>query len=313
MPPPDDFFVQVEQIREAIKEIETNTKAIEKLHSAILGESGSTATTFKSQASLDAYQNHTTELISGLRLQMKQLQNSVDSASPQDKEMKRTQHSGLAKSLMQAARYYQNVQLKFKDEYKDRIRREYRIAKPSATDKEIEEAVEAKTNVFATQMATQSIGKSKKALEDMSSRHQEILKIEKSVTELYDLFVEMQSMLDIQQEKINVIENNTSDATEGIKMGNKEMEKAIKHRISSRKMAWLICICVSILLTIAIILIFNYIINPIIKTSSNSRNTPVNTAPVNNVPTNNAPTNAAAPPAAAPPATALSPNQQVVS
>lgn len=268
------FFRQVESVRDAIDEISNNTKAIEKLHIAILGEGGNTAVAVKSQASLDAYQNSTGELISELRLRIKQLQAAADVGTPQEVSVKRAQHSGLTKKLMDVAKGYQEVQIRFKEQYKDRIKREYRVTKPKATEEEIEEAILANTNVFASQMATQQVAKHKRAYEDINQRHQEILKIEKGVTELYDLFIEMQSMLEVQQEAINVIDNNVTEAVSGIEVGNKEMQRAIKHRKSSRKMSWMICGCVTIIFIIAFVLIYNYVIDPLlirnIKGSSSS-------------------------------------------
>lgn len=261
-------------MREAVEEIANNTKAIERLHAIILAEGGNTATVVKTQASLDAYQNSTAELISELRLRMKQLQHAAETGPSQEVSVKRAQHSGLAKKLMDAASAYQEVQSRYKEQYKNRIRREYRVAKPGATEQEIEEAIQANTNVFASQIATQQIAKHKKAYEDINLRHQEILKIEKSVTELYDLFIEMQQMLEVQQEQINFVESNVETAVGDIEQGNKEMQKAIKHRKSSRKISWIICICVTIVIVVAVILIYNYVIDPILLKNIDRRPNP---------------------------------------
>lgn len=65
----------------------------------------------------------------------------------------------------------------------------------------------------------------------MQSRHREIEKIEQSVEQLATLFQDMQMLLEIQQEKINVIEAHVDSAYVAMADGSKEMTTAIQHRV----------------------------------------------------------------------------------
>lgn len=61
-------------------------------------------------------------------------------------------------------------------------------------------------------MLNSRVGEQRRILQDISSRHHEIEKIEESVEQLANLFQDMQILLEQQQDTINVIETHVGDA-----------------------------------------------------------------------------------------------------
>lgn len=90
----------------------------------------------------------------------------------------------MTKKFLEAVGDYQEVQMKYKTKFRDRIERQLRIVKPNATAEEIERLVESggETELFAQQiLAGPQLAEARKALNDIQDRHQDIIKIEKSI------------------------------------------------------------------------------------------------------------------------------------
>lgn len=103
-----------------------------------------------------------------------------------DQRMRLNQHGNVTKKFMDAVQEYQDMQNKYKNKYKDRLERQYKIVKPDATADDIKKAVETGGN--GNQLFAQTIiqggaqhMEAKRALYDIQERHQDIMKIEKSV------------------------------------------------------------------------------------------------------------------------------------
>ena len=83
-------------------------------------------------------------------------------------------------------------------------------------------------------------------------RHDEFLKLEKSIREVYDLFMELAALVEQQGESLNNIERLITDAQDRVVKGKEELVKAHEHKKSSRKK---MIILAAILLAIVIIVI----------------------------------------------------------
>lgn len=69
----------------------------------------------------------------------------------------------------------------------------------------------------------------------MRSQHRDIMIIERSVTELHELFVEMKAMVDEQGELVNRIDEFVSSAREYIDKADTELGQAVRHQKSRWK------------------------------------------------------------------------------
>ncbi|KAI8817545.1 t-SNARE [Fimicolochytrium jonesii] len=264
----DSFFEDVESVKSGIEQVKQNVRSIDQLHQrALLGTSPDEQARYTRQ--VDDLQAQTSDLINDLRTHVKQLAAATKTASAADRPVRDQQQKALASKLMDVAQQYQEVQLRSKQKYRQRMEREIRIARPDATPSEVERALDSNNGqVFSQQLLSSRVGAQRTALQEVQNRHEEIHKIEQSVTELFTLFQEMQALLEQQQETIDVIETQVDDTHVNIEDGNKEMTQAIVHRKASRKKAWWICICVLILIVILVIVLYIYVIKPAIDTAN---------------------------------------------
>ena len=113
---------------------------------------------------------------------------------------------------------------------------------------------EASENIFANQL-NRSAGHAaaRNALADIQERHQDIKRLEASISELHQLFLDMSVLVETQGELLDQIEytvgqsvNYTGKAVEELRTANKYQKK------TRRKMCCIICV---ILVVLAVVLI----------------------------------------------------------
>ncbi|XP_026687470.1 syntaxin-1A homolog, partial [Diaphorina citri] len=97
------------------------------------------------------------------------------------------------------AKNFNQEQLDYKEKCEERIQRVVSIARAEISDEKLEELLEQGNyaSIFNADIVTETL-EARKALEDVQIRHQELLKLEKSIQELRDLFVEMALLVEQQ-------------------------------------------------------------------------------------------------------------------
>ncbi|GAA54725.1 syntaxin, partial [Clonorchis sinensis] len=75
----------------------------------------------------------------------------------------------------------------------------------------------------------------KQSLADIEARHQDIMKLEKSIKELHDMFMDMAMLVESQGEMIDRIEYNVEQAVDYIESAKADTKKAVKYQSSARK------------------------------------------------------------------------------
>jgi syntaxin 1B/2/3 len=201
----------MQEISQAISSIERNVKDISRLHEkALVAINSEDAKRVTRQ--VDALQQETNAEMDRVRGMLSKLSRETKQMTGHQVGARKSQQSNAAKKLMAVARLYEEIQEKYKNKYKQRIAREIKIARPDATQDDIEHAVEHGGAVFAQQMLSGRQGEQRRVLQDVTSRHREIEKIEQSVEQLATLFQDMQALLEQQQETINIVEAHVESA-----------------------------------------------------------------------------------------------------
>jgi syntaxin 1B/2/3 len=82
-------------------------------------------------------------------------------------------------------------------------------------------------------------GQARAVLSEVQSRHDDIKKIEKTILELHQLFVDMQMMVEQQGETLQQIETHAENTLVDLEQGNKDIDKAIVSAKSTRAVSHL--------------------------------------------------------------------------
>jgi len=81
-------------------------------------------------------------------------------------------------------------------------------------------------------------GEARSALREVQSRHQDIQKIERTITELAQLFNEMSIMIEVQETAIDNIEQKAQETETHVESGLQATEQAVVSARAARRKKW---------------------------------------------------------------------------
>lgn len=171
----------------------------------------------------------------------------------------------LAKKFSDQLQRYRQMEYQYSQRNRQRLERQYRIARPDATDEEVNQAINSDQGgqVFAQAvMHSNHMGEARRVMRDVEERKADLAKIEITINELAELFVEVSEMVNQQQEVIDSIEGAVEDTHGAVELGNKETKNAIMYRIKARKKTWCIISIVIVIIVIIIVVVYFKVIKP---------------------------------------------------
>ncbi|KAI8992150.1 t-SNARE [Mycotypha africana] len=258
----DQFFQEIEEVKELNRQINQNITLIEELHGAAL----TNTTTLNDEQSeenasrLERLVKQTAKLNTQCKDKIKaiELSNARMNAGG-DLPMRKTQHAAIKRKFIETIQRYQDIERTYQQKYRQRVERQIRIVQPNATEDEIERVLDSDEppQIFAQSlMQANRSGQARAVLSEVQSRHDEIKKIEKTILELHQLFMDMQMMIETQQETLDQIESYAETTVVDLEQGNKHIDKAIVSARSTRKKKWFCFVLFIIILIVVGILIW---------------------------------------------------------
>ncbi|KAJ2767476.1 hypothetical protein IWQ56_003317 [Coemansia nantahalensis] len=184
------------------------------------------------------------------------------SISDEQKAIVASMYKSLANSATSLLSRYRETVKGYAGEYKGRLRKQYRIANPDATDEEVRAAIE---DDDADQAFMQKIRRSNKngqmtlVLNRVQERRDEVKKIEKAIMELAELFAEMSKMVNEQQETLDSIEAAVEVSHTNVDTGHREVKQAVVITKKTRKLRWwFLGVFIVVLIVIAVALYLKF-------------------------------------------------------
>jgi len=244
-----EFTTQVEKLKLNIVELRSHTETLNSGYRSIL-----ISTETRDQEEKISQLERTMELSLQRISEALKKMNAENNDATVHARWRANVHALLTKQFMDVLLKYRHIQTEHREKVQVRIRQRLQIVKPDATAQEIEEVVgSGKLNVFAQQIHDD--GQAQEALRYLEGRQRELLKIENSVTELNQLFLDMAALVNAQGEYIDDIEANVAQSGEFVITANKELAGALRRKNRNRKCAFICALFFTILLVIAIITI----------------------------------------------------------
>lgn len=132
-----------------------------------------------------------------------------------------------------------------------RTRREIKIVDNSLGDDEVDKIIESgkAQDVIKEALISDNL---KNVVADIESRHLDILKLEHQVLEIYELFRDLATLVDLQQESLDVIENRIIKAKNYTEKAEVELNEAEEYQKKAR--ARRCCLLFIVLGVLAVIL-----------------------------------------------------------
>merc|ERR1712038_560106 len=91
-------------------------------------------------------------------------------------------------------------------------------------------------------------------LRDLETRHEEFVKLEKSIQEVYELFTELSAMVEDQGNTLDIVEMNVENTTTNANEGAKNLKEARRNKKKTRKIKIIAGAVVSVVITIVIVI-----------------------------------------------------------
>eukprot|EP01113_Clastostelium_recurvatum_P003671 TRINITY_DN11605_c0_g1_i1.p1 TRINITY_DN11605_c0_g1~~TRINITY_DN11605_c0_g1_i1.p1 ORF type:complete len:317 (-),score=98.29 TRINITY_DN11605_c0_g1_i1:33-983(-) len=237
------FNVEVDTVRNLFTTMRANIDQVQSLYIKTIG-STSTDKASKTSAELDALLSSTNAMAKDAKTRLETmhatnvaLQTVEPPVPPADLRIRQNQHGALTAKFQELVREYQDTQTNYKSKYEEKIKRQYKIARPDATEEEMDRAVheEDASKVFMQELQGQPQAVID-AAEYIKERQRDIIRLEKSIHELHQLFMDMSVLVDSQGELINQIEYNVTASEVYIEQGNQQLEGALRRKRRHRKM-----------------------------------------------------------------------------
>jgi len=252
------FFEEVNSIKKHMQTIKYNINMIEQNHGECLTAISSEQQrecTDRLEALMKETNNasqHVRNKLKAMDLENKDFAKRNEGAS--EARIRTNMHGTLTRKFVDVMAQYQEIQTKYKNKYRDRVERQFRIVKPTATKDEIDEMVEGgeQADLF-TQQFLQGPGHAaaRNALADIQERHKDITRLETSIQELHQLFLDMAVLVETQGELLDQIEYTVAQSVNYTGKAVEELRSATKYQKKVRKK---MC-CVIVIMLIALIVI----------------------------------------------------------
>ncbi|XP_035628334.1 syntaxin-2-like [Oncorhynchus keta] len=253
----DDFLKQVGEVRRLIDNISSQVDEVVKKHSAILSAPNPEEST---KDELEQLTNEIKRNANTVRAKLKTMQDSLPedenaNTASVDQRIQTNQHTNLMRWFVDVMTVYNETQMSFRERCKGRIQRQLEITGKVTTDEELEEILHSENPAIFTSDIISDSQITRQALNEIESRHKDIIRLESSIRELHEMFVDMAMLVETQGEMINNIEKNVSSAAEYIGVAKVETKKAVRYQKAARRKYVIIAIVVVILLAVIALIV----------------------------------------------------------
>ncbi|XP_074810707.1 syntaxin-3 isoform X1 [Natator depressus] len=230
----DEFFSEIEETRQNIEKIAENVEGAKKLYSIIL------SAPIPEQKTKDDLEQLTAEIkkiANSIRNKLKSMERSIEQDEVQssaDLRIRKSQHSVLSRKFVDVMTKYNEAQVDFRERSKGRIQRQLEITGKNTTDEELEEMLESgNPSIFTSGIMDSQI--SKQALSEIEGRHKDIVRLESSIKELHDMFVDIAMLVENQGAMIDRIETNMDQSVGFVERAVADTKKAVKYQSEARR------------------------------------------------------------------------------
>ncbi|XP_008840237.1 syntaxin-3 isoform X2 [Nannospalax galili] len=193
----DEFFSEIEETRLNIDKISEHVEDAKKLYSIILS---APIPEPKTKEDLEKLTTEIKKRASNVRNKLKSMERHIEEdevRSSADLRIRKSQHSVLSRKFVEVMTKYNEAQVDFRERSKGRIQRQLEITGKKTTDEELEEMLESgNPAIFTSGIIDSQI--SKQALSEIEGRHKDIVRLESSIKELHDMFMDIAMLVENQ-------------------------------------------------------------------------------------------------------------------
>lgn len=201
----------------------------------------------------------------GIRKSLKAMESETESLEDKtpgqmtaELRIRKTQQSTLSRKFIDVMTEYNKAQNEYREGCKHRIKHQLAAVGKETDNNELEELIRSDNpDVFHQQVVIDDRA-ARKALTEVELRHKEIIKLERCLQELHELFLDMARLVEQQGETIDRIETNVEQSTKIVAKAKDETKKAVKYKKAARKKKIIIgCVIAGVIVLIIVLIVVN--------------------------------------------------------
>ncbi|KAI4458932.1 syntaxin [Holotrichia oblita] len=254
----DPFFIEVEEIKDMIDNIKETVLQVKKKHSDILTAPQNDEKTKQEleelMLNIKKTSNKARVKLKNMEQEVKDDKNLIDIPSA-SLRMRTIQNSMLSRKFIDVMTEYNLTQTDFRERCKARIKRQLEITGRQTTDDELEDMLEQDNPAVFTQGIVIQQPDLKKTVADIEARYADIIKLESSIKELHDMFMDVALLVENQGELIDRVEFHVGQTQEYVEFGKVELSKAHVYRRRAIKKKLIVFVCIGVLTLIVLIIL----------------------------------------------------------
>ena len=139
-------------------------------------------------------------------------------------------------------------------------KRQIKVVLPDMSDEKVQEIIDSGKSAEVVQQALVS-DNLQDTVRMIEERHDEILKLERQVREIFELFNDLATLVDLQQESLDVISVNISNAQRKVVEAEVQLDEAADYQRKARNRK--ICCCLLILCIVAVVVVLPTVLTAI--------------------------------------------------
>ncbi|KAF8759057.1 Syntaxin [Rhizoctonia solani] len=229
------FYTEISSIQDQIRTYNDTVQRIADLHNRSLNQADEAAVQ-RNASQLEQLQDDVSSLSSQLQRRIKDLMSK--SLPGRDGQIRAQQTNLVNAKFVEAIQNYQVVERDYRSKSKQRAA----VNDDSGNGQIFSQAL----------MNSNRFGESRAAYREVQSRHEDLKKIEKTLTELAQLFNDMSVLVAQQDETIDTIEHHAMETHKDMEAGLQHTEAAVVSARGARKKRW---ICFGIIIAIIIVVL----------------------------------------------------------
>ncbi|KAH6627071.1 t-SNARE [Chaetomium sp. MPI-SDFR-AT-0129] len=245
----NEFLQRISAIRQDIKGLTTSIGNIATLHQQTLASSDNGP-----RQQLDDLVAATQLKNTSIRSQIQQLKSDTERTTDGTFNLKKRQFETINGEFKDTIQRFLQEEQQYRERNREQIARHYRIMNADATEEEVQQAVEADwgdEGIFQAALRTNRTGHATTVLGNVRARHNDMVKIEKSIIELLELLEILNQQIVQQGQVIQQISDNAEQTTGELGKANVKIEQGVKSSRNRRKLKWW-CFLVVVLIVLAI-------------------------------------------------------------
>lgn len=253
-----DFFGIVEKMRESIQMMKEKAVAMKKLTADLLLQTDNAK--LEQEKQLDVLVADVKKMGRKLKNDLGLIECMVDKRLPQagvyvsaEQRIKKMHYTMITKEFCDTMNEINAIQSNYQEKLKEKMVRQLAVMNPDGTDytnEQINEMIESGKTSIWTQNLLRETEDARQKLNAVQARHEEIIKLEKSIVEVHEMFLDLAVLVESQGAMINNIEDNVCKTSDYVRTATVELDLAVQHSRSFNKKRW---ICVGIIVVLLVI------------------------------------------------------------